>query len=158
MREKNLQTREGVYRISWNLIFSQNLKRPLFTVFCWQDPMNCASVGTKNLGNTGVWTRNTKNTIVVVKITTYAHFCCKNHKVGTFVSKITTYAFFCRENHKIRALLSRKSQHTRTLVERKKIGIHKTLTPPVPLLWSPIFFTWPKCANVAIVETKVPTL
>ena len=54
--------------------FSQNLKRPLFTVFCWQDPMNCASVGTKNLGNTGVWTRNTKNTIVVVKITTYAHF------------------------------------------------------------------------------------
>ena len=36
------------------LFFSQNLKRPLFTVFCWQDPMNCASVGTKNLGNTGV--------------------------------------------------------------------------------------------------------
>ena len=120
--------------------FSQNLKRPLFTVFCWQDPMNCASVGTKNLGNTGVWTRNTKNTIVVVKITTYAHFCCKNHKVGTFVSKITTYAFFCRENHKIRALLSRKSQHTRTLVERKKIGIHKSGTGGgVSVLW--ILFT-----------------
>ena len=50
--------------------------------------MHCASMGTKNLGNTGVWTRNTQKTIIVVKITTYAHLCCKNHKVCTFVSVV----------------------------------------------------------------------
>ena len=120
--------------------------------------MNCASVGTKNLGNTGVWTRNTKNTIVVAKITSYAHFCCKNHKVGTFVSKITiyahfccknhkvstfvskitTYAFFCHDNHNICALLWQKSQHTRTLIERKKIGLHKKGTGEVTI-WLILF-------------------
>ena len=62
----------------------------------------------------------------VVKIKTYVHFCSKNHKVCTFVSKTTIFAFFCRKNHNICALLSRKSQHTRTLVERKKIGLHKS--------------------------------
>ena len=31
--------------------------------------INCASVGTKNLGNTEVWSKNNKNTIVVLKIT-----------------------------------------------------------------------------------------
>ena len=53
-----------------------------------------------------------------VKITTYAHFRRKNHKVGTFVSKFTTYAFFCRENHNIHA--HSKITTKRTLVERKK--------------------------------------
>ena len=75
--------------------------------FCWQDPINCASVGTKNLGDSGVRTRNTQNTIVVLKITIYGHFCCMNHKVCTFVSKITKYA-----------LLSQKSQHTHSFVAK----------------------------------------
>ena len=95
--------------------FLSKAEKAFVYCFCWQDPMNCASVGTKNLGNTGVWTRNTKNTIVVVELTTYAHFCCKNHKVCTHfclkthnmrVAKIITYAHFCRKNHNIRALLS----------------------------------------------------
>ena len=97
----------GVYRVSFFLLKTW---KGLCLLFFWQDPMTCASVG-----SVGVWTRNTKNTIVVVKITTYAHFCCKNHKLGTFVSKFTTFAFFCRKNHNICALLSRKSQHMRTL-------------------------------------------
>ena len=59
------------------------------------------------------------------KIQNGTYFFCKNHKVCTFVSKITTFAFFSHENHNIHALLSRKSKHTRSLVEIKKIGLHK---------------------------------
>ena len=98
--------REGGLLEFIKLFFFSKAETAFLYYFCWQALINCASVGTKNLGTTEVFSRNPKNT-------TNTHVCSKNHNMYALVTqKIATYSHFCCESHNIHTLRSKKNIRT----------------------------------------------